>query len=182
MAVLPPLEQRPSPNQSDRRGIVPWLVVVHRPVGAYAGTVAWLSNPASGASAHVVTDSDRGATQLVPWDRKAWSCVSFNASSYNVEVDDHAWNGTDRPAFATAARIVAYLCKRTGIPPKWTRNPIDAPGVTRHLDLGRAGGGHTDPTEDERLWRQFVAAVVAEHDRGGFRPVWGAGELEPINV
>src|SRR4051794_19437717 len=115
MAVLPPLKQHPSPNQSARTDVsAPWLIVVHRPVGGYEGTLEWLSNPASRASAHVVTEGASRATQLVSWHRKAWSCAAFNSASYNVEVDDDAWDGTDPDALATAARIVAFLCKRTG--------------------------------------------------------------------
>jgi hypothetical protein len=184
--VLPTLAQHPSPNVSDRRGIVPYLIVVHRPAGNYAGSLATLlddSRPIrERVSAHVLTDSNRRAAQLVPWHRKAWTAAAFNSASYNVEVDDDAWNGRDPAAFATAARIVAYLCKRTGIPPVWSRSPLDAPGVIRHLDLGLAGGGHRDPTTDVVLWRQFIAACMAEHRRGGFRPTWGVGELHRIDT
>jgi hypothetical protein len=36
--ALPPLRQHHSPNQSARlHGIVPYLIVLHRPVGGYAG-------------------------------------------------------------------------------------------------------------------------------------------------
>src|SRR5207302_3075258 len=121
-------------------------------------------------SSHVLTNSNREAVQLVPWDRKAWSCKSFNSASYNLEIDDDAWSGDDPAALATAARITAFLCKRTGIPPTWTREPTHAPGVVRHYDLGIAGGGHTDPTTDAALWRQFMQAVNAEWTRDGFRP------------
>jgi hypothetical protein len=160
----------------------PWLIVVHRPVGSYEGTLEWLRDPRSKASAHVVTEGFNRATQLVQWHRKAWTCAAFNSASYNVEVDDDAWDGTDPDALATAARIVAFLCKRTGIPPSWTRQPTHTPGVCRHLDLGRAGGGHTDPTTDETLWRGFVAMVRSEHERGGFRPTWGVGTLARIDT
>jgi hypothetical protein len=180
--VLPPLEQHPSPNQSGRRGVVPYLIVVHRPVGSYAGALRTLTKHGSGASAHVLTDSDRVAAQLVPWDHKAWACATFNAPSYNVEVDDDAWNGYDPAAFATAARIVAFLCVRTGIPAVWQRQPLHHPGIVRHADLGRAGGGHTDPTLDVMAWRRFVVECANEARRGGFRPVWGIGELQRIDV
>jgi N-acetyl-anhydromuramyl-L-alanine amidase AmpD len=133
-------------------------------------------------SAHILTDSNREAVQLVPWDRKAWTCAAFNSVSYNLEVDDDAWTGSDPDAMRTAARIVAFLCKRTGIPPTWTRAPHDAPGVCRHYDLGIAGGGHTDPTTDANIWRHFMERVHAEHERGGFRPTWGAGTLTRINL
>jgi N-acetyl-anhydromuramyl-L-alanine amidase AmpD len=175
--VLPPLTQTPSPNQSDRRGVVPYLVVVHRPVGTYAGSVKWLCDPRAQASAHVITEGSGKATQLVPWDRKAWACVAFNSASYNIEVDDNAWDGSDPAALATAARIVAFLCKRTRIPPTWSLQPTHLAGVVRHYDLGAAGGGHTDPTTSDALWRRFMVMVAAEHKRGGFRPTWGVGTL-----
>jgi len=141
-------------------------------------------------SAHILTDSNRVAAQLVPWDEKAWTCASFNSASYNIEVDDAAWRivhttpleVSDEAGFAAAARIVAFLCKRTGIPPVWSRDPLNQPGVIRHFDLGAAGGGHNDPTTSLTLWRRFVATVKAEHDRGGFRPVYGVGELRRIDV
>lgn len=181
-AALPPLRQHRSPNQSDRRGIVPYLVVVHRPVGAFAGAEATLTDPAAQVSAHILTDSNREAVQLVPWDRKAWACVSFNSASYNLEIDDHAWDGRDPDALATAARIVAFICHKTGIPPAWSREPTHAPGVVRHYDLGLAGGGHTDPTTDTTLWREFMLKVAREFQRGGFRPSWGAGTFHRIDT
>lgn len=182
-AVLPPLVWHESPNQSSRlHGITPYLVVVHRPVGGYAGSIMHLCDPASQASAHVITDSNREATQLVAWDQKAWSCKSFNSVSYNVEVDDDAWNGEDPAARVTAARIVAFICKRTGIPPTWTLDPLNTPGVVRHYDLGLAGGGHTDPTTSTANWREFLAAVRAQWTTGGFRKYWGTGTLAPIDV
>ena len=185
MAVLPPIEQHPSPNQS-ARSLVPFLVVVHRPAGGYAGSLRTLTdgNPPGGnrVSAHILTDSSRKAAQMVPWDRKSWSCAAFNSASYNLEIDDDAWTGRDPDALATAARIVAYLCKRTGIPPRWTRDPSNTPGVCRHLDLGRAGGGHSDPTTSVGMWTAFVAAVVTEYEAGGFRPTWGVGKLLRIDV
>jgi hypothetical protein len=180
---LPPLRQHPSPNQSARsHGIVPYLVVVHRPVGGFAGAESTLTSSGSGVSAHLLTDSNREAVQMVPWDRKAWTCASFNSASYNLEIDDDAWNGTDWDGFRAAARIVAFLCKRTGIPPVWTRKPLSVPGVIRHYDLGAAGGGHSDPTTDAVLWRRFVARVKAEYDHGGFREMYGVGELHRIDI
>lgn len=181
--VLPPLVFHESPNRSGRTGSsAPYLIVVHRPVGSYVGATATFLDPASQVSAHVLTNSDEGATQFVPWHEKAWACAAFNSASYNLEIDDDAWNGRDPAALATAARIVAYLCTRTGIPPVWSRDPLHLAGVTRHFDLGRAGGGHTDPTTDSTRWRTFIASVKAEHDRGGFRRSWGTGVLRRIDV
>src|SRR6187397_2341234 len=99
--ILPyPLPYRRSPNQSHRSpGVVPYLIVWHRPVGSYHGSVDWLCNPASQASAHIVTEGKGTgvdvATQLVPWHEKAWTQGSFNSASYGIEVDDDAWSGKD---------------------------------------------------------------------------------------
>lgn len=181
--TLPPLAWHPTTNESARTGpSAPYLIVVHRPVGSYMSATTTFLDPASQVSAHVLTDGMNRATQFVSWDRKAWACEAFNSASYNIEVDDDAWGGRDPQALATAARIVAYLCFRTGIPAGWTRNPISVPGVCRHLDLGRAGGGHSDPTTDVDLWRAFLTAVKAELARGGFRPSWGKGVLRRIDV
>jgi hypothetical protein len=187
VAVLPRLRQHASPSQSSRRGVIPYLIVLHRPAGSYAGSEATLvdprpDDPEAAVSAHILTDSNREAVQLVPWDRKAWTCEAFNSPSYNLEIDDDAWNGHDPAALETAARITAFLCKRTGIPPTWTLQPTHAAGVCRHYDLGRAGGGHTDPTTDVRVWRGFMEKVRHEYDRGGFRPSWGVGTLHRIDT
>lgn len=182
MTLPTPLPFRESPNQSPRRhGITPYLIVVHRPVGAYRPSIEWLCNPRSQVSAHVITEGNGTgvdvATQLVRWERKAWACASFNSVSYNLEVDDDAWDGDDAGAFATAARICAFICAKTGIPAAWSHDPLRQPGLIRHLDLGAAGGGHNDPTEDVPLWRRFVRATQRELDRGDFRPRWGRGRL-----
>jgi hypothetical protein len=117
------------------------------------------------------------AAQLVPWHVKAWACAGYNAASYNLEVGDEAWTGAAPELLAEAARAVAYLSKRSGIPPVWTRQPSHELGVCRHLDLGILGGGHTDPTTDTPRWRAFMRMVAAERERGGFRPSWGVGTI-----
>ncbi len=131
--VLPELDWMPSPNFSERSpGIIPYLIVAHRPVGSYHGSAKWLCEPKAQASAHVLTEGNGTevdtATQLVAWDKKAWACASFNSASYNIEVDDNAWDGTDRGAFAVAARIFAFICLQTGIPPVWSKDPLRQAG------------------------------------------------------
>lgn len=181
--VLPPLAWRESPNVSERRpGVVPYLIVAHHPVGRYGPSIEWLCNPVSQASAHVVTEGNGTgvdvATQLVPWHLKAWTEGEFNSCAYGIEVDDNAWDGTDPGAFDRAARLFAFICSKTGIPPVWSRNPLHDPGIVRHADLGRAGGGHTEcPTTDLTVWRRFIRQVAAEADRGGFRRTYGRGRF-----
>jgi hypothetical protein len=185
--VLPKLGWQSSPNFSERSpGIVPYLIVAHRPVGSYHGSAEWLCNPKAQASAHILTEGNGTgvdeATQLVAWDKKAWACASFNSASYNIEVDDNAWDKSDPDALRVAARIFAFICHQTGIPPAQSKNPLHDPGIVRHIELGRAGGGHTDPTEDSTLWRSFLRMVGAEYDRGGFVKTWGRGTFKRIDV
>lgn len=184
--VLPVLSWAESPNFSDRHvGMKPFLVVFHRPVGRYGPSIEWLCSPDSAASAHWISEGNKTgvdvATQLVPWHLKAWACADFNSSSYNLEVDDDAWNGTDLGALLTACRAAAYLCKKTGIPAvSAEKDPLHKAGLVRHIALGKPGGGHTDPTEDEALWRWTVRRTQWELDRGGFRKTYGRGRLAKI--
>lgn len=177
--TLPPLVQRATPNQSPRSDTVR-LVVVHRMVGSYTGSVEYLCTPKAQASAHVLIREDGGeATQLVPWDRKAWACVAFNSASENVETPDHIWLlplVEDRLRVMRAcARVVAFRLHKRGLPAAWRTGGdlLDLPGVTRHYDLGKAGGGHTDPTTDTTRWVTFMELVEAELARGHFRKTWG---------
>src|SRR5438067_13601722 len=142
--VLPPRRPQPSPNRSRRHGEHVNLLVWHETAGAYAGSVAWLCNPAAQASAHLVVREDGlEATQLVPLAEKAWHAAAYNPRSVGVE---HA-NVTAKGYFSDAqlresARIFGWLCLHLGIPPRWARGGA-GPGVCRHLDLGVLGGGHT---------------------------------------
>ena len=172
--VLPPLVDHPSPNFSSRNGEKVHLIVCHRPVGSYEGSINFLCRPSAQASAHVITKpGGLEATQLVGWGEKAWACVAFNAFSDNIEFSDEMWVGEDPHGLAVAARIVAFRCHVRGIPPTWTKTPATIPGVCRHYDLGIAGGGHTDPTTDDAIFASFITMVAAEYKRGGFRKEWG---------
>ena len=157
-------------------------MVVHRPVGSYTGSIEHLCDPASQASAHVIVREDgMEATQLVPWDRKAWACASFNSASDNIETPDLIWTMPPTPereqVMRICARVVAFRLHKRRLPAAWRTGAdlLDLPGVTRHIDLGRAGGGHTDPTTDLTRWVTFMSMVETELARGGFRSSWGVG-------
>lgn len=153
---------------------------MHRPAGSYRGAVEYLCSPGANASAHVLVREDAGeATQLVRWSRKAWACVAFNSASENIETPDNIWTRKLTPELEAVmqrcARIVAFRCHVRHIPAKWVTGAdlLDHPGVTRHLDLGRAGGGHADPTTDTSRWVEFMTMVQYELARGHFRKTWG---------
>jgi hypothetical protein len=182
-----PLKFVASPNFSDRlHGIKPYLIVCHRPVGGFEGSLRTLTAKSSTnpVSSHILTEGRNTgvdvATQLVEWHKKAWAAAAFNSVGYQLEIDDDAWDGDDLGAAFTAARIVGFLCRRTGIPPTWSKKPLHDAGVIRHYDLGAAGGGHTDPTTDPVMWRWFIRQCQREYDRAGYRKVWGRGKLVHI--
>jgi hypothetical protein len=178
--VLPPLKWVASPNQSQRLHPPVRLVVVHRPVGHYAGAIASMCDPTHKAAAHVIVREDGAeATQLVPWGRKAWACASFNSQSDNIETPDLLWTkpltAETRHVMRVCARVVAFRLHKRRLPSTalFGANILSGQGFTRHFDLGIAGGGHTDPTTDMGRWLVFGEMVTEELHRGGFRPTWG---------
>lgn len=172
-AVLPPLAQRHSPNQSSRHGTKISLLVWHETAGPYAGSVAWLCNPAAQASAHLVVREDGlEATQLVPLSAKAWHAAAYNPQSIGVEHANTTAKGyATRQQLEVSARIFGWLCLHFDIPPRWSRAGA-TPGVCRHMDLGQAGGGHTQCGPNLDGWRLFLELLHAEVERGGYRPDW----------
>lgn len=90
-----PVRFRRSPNQSE--DLSPEFLVIHYTAGADAeSSISWLTNPASGSSAHVVIGRDASVTQLVPFDRRAWHAGAsrwrerrgLNAWSFGIELDN----------------------------------------------------------------------------------------------
>ena len=153
---------------------------MHRPVGSYHSAIAAMCDSSHEAAAHAIIREDgREATQLVPWDRKAWACVTFNSLSDNIETPDWIWAGTMTDeklrVMKVCARVVAFRLHKRKLPAKWCGRA--GKGFLRHYDLGKAGGGHTDPTEDRHRWLQFVELVRQEAARGNFHPTWGYNDF-----
>lgn len=197
--ILPDLPYLTTPNESARNpaGRKPTLIVVHawgnKPAttqaqarSLFAGNVNYMRTASSQVSAHVVyggtlADPRGAAVQLVEWQRKAWTEAAVNSAGISIESADAIWHGHDDGGLEQLARIVAYLCKRTNIPPRWAKTPAGV-GVARHLDLGALGNPnhHVCPTGDVLVWKRFMRLVLKEHKRGGFRKTWGRGELRPL--
>lgn len=197
--ILPRLPFVDTPNQSARvpASRKPTLIVVHAwgnkpartPAEArsrFDGNVKFMQSASSQVSAHVVYGGKLGdehgqAAQLVRWERKAWTEAAVNSAGISVESADAIWHGLDDPGMAQLARIVAFWCHKTGIPPAHAKQ-AGACGVARHLDLGLLGNPnhHACPTVDPAPWAQFMRLVRAEFNRGGFRTRWGAGQWRPL--
>jgi hypothetical protein len=171
--VLPPLVQRRTPNQSTRHGAPIDLLVWHETAGAYQGSVDWLCNPASDASAHLVVREDGAeATQLVPLHMKAWHAADFNARSVGVEHANVTAKGyATMEQLEVSARIFGWLCLHLHVPPRWAHGG-QGRGVCYHGELGQAGGGHTSCGPDHSGWLLFLDLLHEEIARGDYKRVW----------
>jgi len=169
---LPMLLWRPSPNFSSRRGMRVDLVVLHDCEGGYEGSIRWFEVSRSNVSAHYVVRGDGGeATQMVDLADNAWHACTFNRRSVGVEMGGFASRGFDARLLATTARIFAYLCYHLQVPVRHARAGV-GPGIASHSDLGAAGGGHHDPSDDPVFMEKFVSMVDGEHRKGHFPDVW----------
>lgn len=158
--VLPPLKHVASPNFSSRKGTKIDLVVCHDCEGSYAGSINWFREPKSQVSAHLILREDGGeVTQMVPFEMKAWHAVAFNSRSIGLEMAGFAAKGFADAEWQAAANVVAWLLHQYGLPARWAVHG-DGPGFCSHYDLGRAGGGHSDPTTDSAVWTHFCGLVT----------------------
>lgn len=164
---LPELYWQPTVNFNGRDAAIS-LIVVHDTEGGYNGAIATFTNSHSEVSAHIVLREDGlEATQMVAFESKAWHAVAFNSKSLGLEMAGFEKKGLQPQEWATEARIVAYLLHRFHIPPVWSHDG-HASGFCRHLDLGKAGGGHCDPTMDVALWQRFVQQVTNAYDEANW--------------
>ena len=172
--VLPPLVQAPSPNHSSRHGAKVDLLVWHETAGAYKGSIAWLRNPVSEASAHIVVREDGDeATQLVDLKHKAWhACQTYNPRSVGVEHANVTAKGyATEHQLEVSARIFGWLCLHLKVPPRWARGGV-GPGVCYHGELGALGCGHYNCGPDHAGWQRFLDLLAHEVERGGYRREW----------
>lgn len=155
----------------------PTLIVIHSTEGhegsgsTDANVAAGIAVAKAGKSFHYVVDAD-SATQCVPDELTAWHArKTGNARGIGVEICGTAkqtraqW--LDTASLATlnnAARLIADLCVRHGIPPvvlgaeELKRN---LSGITTHAAVSAAWGEstHWDPGPDFPL-DEFVRAVA----------------------
>lgn len=169
--ILPELLWLESPNRSSRNGERVRLLTWHETAGAYAGSVSWLRNPASQASAHIVIREDGlAASQLVALAEKAWHAAAFNPFSVGVEHANTSAKGyASERQLEVSARVFGWLCLHLGVPPRRSRHGQEA-GICRHSDLGQAGGGHTQCGMGDHDFDRFLVMVHAELERGEYRP------------
>ena len=156
-------------NQSSRGGAAPKLIVVHTTTDPDGGRPVfrdrpglkdlkrlgrWFDNPRSAVSSHVANDAQGHDARYVRDRRKAWTEVAFNSVSLSIEqigTDEYSrrtWLGQRQPQLENTAQWIARWHRKWGIPMR--RAQVDGTrvvraGVATHSQLGRAGGGHSDP-------------------------------------
>lgn len=98
--------QKLSPNQSLGRNGRPIIAIAdHITAGSFAGAVAWLSNPASQASAHYVVSMMGEIVQLVADENRAWHAGivnrpnwplydGTNPNNYTIGIEHEGYDGT----------------------------------------------------------------------------------------
>jgi hypothetical protein len=161
--TLPPLKHVLSPNFSSRGGRAVDLIVVHDCEGSYAGSINWFTQQKSNVSAHLVLREDgKEVTQMVDFDKKAWHACFFNSRSIGLEMAGYKAKGFEAPEWQEAADIVAFLLHKLKLPCQWAQHG-KGPGFCSHFDLGKDGGGHSDPTTDSAVWTHFCGLVNASY-------------------
>ena len=165
-----------SPNYTPTRGRNIELVVMHtmetreRP-GAAEAVAKWFAQPPSEVSAHYCVDAD-SIVQCVREPNIAWHARGANRRSIGVELAGFArqtaagWaDAYSRAMLRRAARLVADICERHGIPIVWLESDDlrdERAGITGHAQVSAAFGlsDHWDPGPAFPI-EQFLRLVVA---------------------
>lgn len=182
MTVLewPPLadhvEYVPSPNKAGYGRQPQWRAVVwHISEGSLAGTVGWLTSPASLASAHVVIGRAGEIFNLVPLNEAAWchgrTCepdmknpivqqtvdagINPNLVALSIECVGYSTWGTSGsltvPQRAALERVTAYLCMRFHL-------TADRTHILGHYQWDSCSRGGC-PGFSTAEWRDMIARV-----------------------
>lgn len=140
------------------------------------GVRSWFDNPQSQASAHLGIDGDGHTERWVKDADKAWTILTLNPVTLNIEFVGRAaqpkadW---ERAQLRAGARFTAYWCRKHDIPVRRGavkningRAVVTRTGIILHSDLTAAGfGSHTDPGEDFPIWR-FIRMARYYRDNG----------------
>lgn len=144
----------PSPNYSSRGGSGVRLIVLHTAEGAR--TIESLGGFFQGnvnASSHVGADDKVNTVgEYVKRGNKAWTQAAYNPVAVSMELCAFASWSTDEwhrhsNMLTNCALWIAEEARQFGIPIKRLSSSEaqgSGRGVCQHVDLGQAGGGHSD--------------------------------------
>lgn len=157
-AVAPPSLQPErtvlTPNFSSRGGMKPRLIVLHITVSHNTEGLAdidsilsWFAQQKAQASSHIVNDAEGNDARCVLDANKAWTCAAFNSVSLNIEQIEFSstrtreqWMSENKRQLDNTAAWVAKWSVAYDIPLVHSTTK----GVCQHMELGAAGGGHSD--------------------------------------
>ncbi len=162
-----PVDYRPTPNVGGT--LKPRFLVIHYTAGAsHASSVAFLTDPAAKASAHLVVGRAAEVTQLAPFNRVCWHAglsewqglSGLNKHAIGIELDN--------------AGILKKTAAGTWHP--WFKATIPAAEVIEapHARGGGMAGWHAYPTEQIEA---ALAVAQALQDAYDFDDVLGHDDI-----
>ena len=144
-----------SPNYSSRAGSAITHVAIHTTQGSYAGSISWLANPDSSASAHyVIRSSDGQVTQMVRDANKAWHARTANPYSIGIEHEGYVSSSSwyTNAQYTASADLTKHMCSQHGISCSSAYNGVSHSTVTELSQSYTVKGhqhypsqSHTDP-------------------------------------
>jgi N-acetyl-anhydromuramyl-L-alanine amidase AmpD len=175
MRYLQARNYTPSKREDVRAVVIHTAECQERAGSAWAVAHYFAGTTAPAASAHYTVDADEVVQSVAERD-VAWHANDANGWSIGIE---HAGTAAQKPEqwadpFSVAmlersAELVAGICKRWGIPPRWL-SPDElregARGICGHVDVNaafRGGKGHWDP--GPHFPRDWYVERVASHLR-----------------
>jgi N-acetyl-anhydromuramyl-L-alanine amidase AmpD len=115
----PPAVWDPSPNYTANRPYTT-RIVIHVTQGSFAGSVSWLKNPQSNASAHyVIRSSDGYIVQLVKEKDKAWHARCWNSFTLGIEHEGYIENPSvwfTPVMYLESSKLVRNMVNRWAVP------------------------------------------------------------------
>lgn len=158
---------RPSKNFNERPpGVLIDCVVMHSTASRDTQQdIAWLCNPHSEASSHVVIDRDGTIYDLVPVQKRAWHAgVSefdgrHDVNSFSVGIELANANDGEIYPDAQLGAAAAYCA---GLIREWPAITVER--ITRHADIALPAGRKSDPAPPFSI-EDFRALVREELER-----------------
>ena len=153
-------------------------IVMHWTVGSEPGDISILRGPNVDCQFYVPKDGAPPVYQFLDPDSQGWHALhTANHTCIGIEHEGRGEPYTGAQ-FASSTRLVAYLCKRYGIPPVHASprsGDLDSlRGVFGHGDLSKGhvdGNDHTDTVPAGTGWDPYLRAVKTLMGQGGLELV-----------
>lgn len=130
------------------------FIIIHVSEGSFLGTVSWLRNPESHASANFVVGRAGQVQELVPLHDIAWQAGNWAYNVRSVGIENEGVTGSPsgftRAEYRSSARLAAVIARRSLI-------PIDRRHIIGHYQVPDPndplqGGGIDNHTDPGRYW------------------------------